>query len=79
MQAMAEGLIALSFALCVLMIPIWLYTKLFKKTFIKTAENPEDEKRKIEELLNLADTMEKRIQTLEAILDKQHPNWRYEL
>jgi Phage shock protein B. len=43
-----------------------------------TAET-EGDKKKIEELLAMADKMENRIDTLESILDKQDPNWRHEV
>jgi Phage shock protein B. len=40
-------------------------------------QESEADKRKIEELLAMADKMENRIETLESILDKQDPNWRH--
>lgn len=76
----AGGIVALSLALCVLIIPIWIMTRLFGKDGAKNVGGgSEDEKRKIELLLGQAEVMEKRLQTLESILDKQHPNWRSEL
>lgn len=79
MVAVAEGIIALSFALCVLIIPIWIMTRVFGKNSRRSEGGAEDEKRKIEHLLGQAEIMEKRLHTLEAILNKQHPNWRSEL
>ncbi len=76
----AGGIIALSFAICALIIPIWIMTRLFGKTGDgQVVGGAQEEKRKIEHLLGQAEVMEKRLQTLEAILDKQHPNWRSEL
>ncbi len=80
MVAVAEGIIALSLALCVLIIPLWIMTRVFGKNSNSRGDGgAEDEKRKIEHLLGQAEVMEKRLQTLEAILDKQNPNWRREL
>ena len=80
MVAVAEGIIALSLALCVLIIPLWIMTRVFGKGHHQAhGGGAEEEKRKIEHLLGQAEVMEKRIQTLEAILDKQQPNWRREL
>lgn len=80
MVSAAWGIVALSLALCVLIIPIWIMTRLFGKpgggSLVGTSE---EEKRKIEHLLGQAEAMEKRLHTLEAILDKQHPTWRSEL
>jgi phage shock protein B len=76
----AGGIIALSFAICVLIIPIWIMTRLFGKPgSAQVGGGAHEEKRKIEHLLGQAEVMERRLQTLEAILDKQHPNWRSEL
>jgi phage shock protein B len=80
MVAVAEGIVALSLALCVLIIPLWIMTRIFGKNGSSRIDGGgEEEKRKIEHLLGQAEVMEKRLQTLEAILDKQHPNWRSEL
>ncbi len=80
MVAVAEGIVALSLALCVLIIPAWIAMRVFGKNGSSRIESgAEEEKRKIEHLLGQAEVMEKRLQTLEAILDKQHPNWRREL
>jgi phage shock protein B len=79
MVAVAEGIIALSLALCVLIVPAWIAMRVFGKGGSRVEGGAEDEKRKIEHLLGQAEVMEKRLQTLEAILDKQHPNWRSEL
>ena len=80
MVAVAEGIVALSLALCALIIPLWIMTRVFgKKDGGRVDGGAEEEKRKIEHLLGQAEVMEKRLQTLEAILDKQHPNWRSEL
>ena len=80
MVAVAEGIVALSLALCVLIIPLWIMTRVFGKNSSNRYDGgAEEEKRKIEHLLGQAEVMDKRLQTLEAILDKQHPNWRSEL
>ncbi len=76
----AWGIIVLSFALCALSVPIWIMTRLFGKSAGgRFSPASEEEIRRIEHLLGQAEVMEKRLQTLEAILDKQHPNWRSEL
>lgn len=79
MVAVAEGIVALSLALCVLIIPLWILMRVFGKGGSRAEGGAEEEKHKIEHLLGQAEVMEKRLQTLEAILDKQHPNWRREL
>jgi Phage shock protein B. len=80
MVAVAEGIVALSLALCVLIIPLWLMTRIFgKNNGSRYHGGAEEDKSKIEHLLGQAEVMERRLQTLEAILDKQHPNWRSEL
>lgn len=78
MIAIAEGIVAISIALCFLAIPVWLLSRLSGRRRM-CAGGSEDDKQKIEHLLGLAETMEARLVTLEAILDKQHPNWRREL
>lgn len=78
MVEVAEGIAALSITLCLLMIPIWFMTRLFGRSRCSTGTT-EEERNKIERLLQIAETMEKRLVTLEAILDKQHPNWRHDL
>lgn len=79
MVAVAEGIVALSLALCVLIIPLWILTRLFGKGRAANDAPVQDEKGKVEHLLGLAEAMEKRLLTLEAILDKHNPNWRREI
>ncbi|MBC6905482.1 envelope stress response membrane protein PspB [Saccharophagus sp. K07] len=78
MVGVAQGIMALSFALCLLIIPLWLMTRIFGRGRCSRGTS-EEERNKIERLLQIAETMEKRLVTLEAILDKQHPNWRHDL
>ncbi|TVZ39731.1 phage shock protein B [Alteromonadaceae bacterium 2753L.S.0a.02] len=63
---------------CVFVAPIWVYMHYKQKNKAVAPEESAADKKKIEELLAMADRMESRIQTLEAILDRQDPNWRHE-
>lgn len=62
---------------CVIVAPIWIIVHYWSRR--GNGDTSREDKQKIEELLNMASTMESRLVTLEAILDKQHPNWRHEL
>lgn len=62
---------------CVMVAPIWIVVHYWSRR--NSGDTSREDKQKIEELLNMAATMESRLVTLEAILDKQHPNWRHEL
>jgi phage shock protein B len=59
----------------VIVAPIWIVmhyrSKGTKQTGISEAEHG-----RLLELTKIADTMMQRIETLEAILDKETPNWR---
>lgn len=62
---------------CVMVAPIWIVVHYWSRR--KNGETSTEDKQKIEELLSMAAKMEERLVTLEAILDKEHPNWRHEL
>lgn len=62
---------------CVMVAPIWIIVHYWSRR--KNGTTSAEDKHKIEELLGMAATMESRLQTLESILDKRHPNWRHEL
>ncbi len=79
MLAIAEGIAALSLALCFLALPVWIFSRLARRHQQGHSDSGGDDKQKIEQLLGQAETMEARLITLEAILDKQHPNWRREI
>lgn len=62
---------------CVVVAPIWIVVHYWSRR--RNGETSIEDKQKIEELLSMAAKMEERLVTLEAILDKEHPNWRHEL
>ncbi|SMF08081.1 phage shock protein B [Alteromonadaceae bacterium Bs31] len=64
----------------VIVAPIWIAMHYRHKNKSKplAAESMED-KKKIEELLAMAEKMENRIETLESILDRQDANWRHDV
>lgn len=76
-----EGLVVLllvpMIVFCVMVAPIWIVVHYWSRR--RSGETSVEDKKKIEELLNMAASMEGRLVTLEAILDKQHPNWRHEI
>ncbi len=59
--------------------PLWVIMHYVHKNKKPQAAESMEDKKKIEELLAMADKMENRIETLESILDKQDPNWRHEV
>lgn len=61
--------------------PIWLLFHYLtrRKSPDQSTGATEADKKKIEELLHTADRLETRLRTLEAILDRQEPDWRKEL
>ena len=61
----------------VMVAPIWIIVHYWSRR--RSGDTSIGDKQKIEELLGMATAMETRLVTLEAILDKQHPNWRHEL
>jgi len=63
---------------CLFVAPTWVVLHYKYKNKQVPVETVGD-KKKIEELLAMADKMENRIETLESILDKQDPNWRHEV
>lgn len=63
----------------VIVAPIWIVLHYRHKSRRVPVEESAADKEKIEELLALAERMEGRIETLEAILDRQDPNWRHEV
>jgi phage shock protein B len=62
----------------VIVAPIWLILHYRSKKQISQGLT-EEEYAHISELSSLADKMSERIQTLEAILDVESPNWREKL
>ncbi|WP_075188100.1 envelope stress response membrane protein PspB [Teredinibacter haidensis] len=64
---------------CLFVAPIWVFMHYKQKGRSAAPEESAADKKKIEELLAMADKMENRIETLESILDKQDPNWRHEV
>lgn len=76
-----EGIVVLfmvpMIVFCVVVAPIWIIVHYWSRR--NSGETSMADKHKIEELLNMAATMETRLVTLESILDKRHPNWRHEL
>lgn len=73
-----EVLKILLILMCVVVAPIWIAAHYRHKKNGDQASVSSD-KEKIEALLVIAERMESRVQTLEAILDKQDPTWRHEL
>ncbi|MFT5350332.1 MAG: phage shock protein B [Gammaproteobacteria bacterium] len=59
----------------VIVAPIWLFLHYRDKGNQQTGLSDADRKN-IDEIIALADTMEKRMQTLESILDNENPHWR---
>lgn len=62
---------------CVIVAPVWIVVHYWTRR--RNGDTSIEDKKKIEDLLNMAASMEGRLVTLEAILDKQHPNWRHEI
>lgn len=58
-----------------LVAPIWLILHYRSKGKMSQGLS-DDERKKLRELANIADEMADRIQTLEAILDAEAPDWR---
>lgn len=60
--------------------PVWIvFHYIFRdKKQARHGESSSEDKKKIEELLAMADQMEERLKTLESILDRENPNWRAE-
>lgn len=63
---------------CVFVAPIWVILH-YRHKNKSTEGGSQEDREKIDELLQLAGRMEQRIQILEEILDKEHPNWRHEI
>ncbi len=55
--------------------PIWLFLH-YRDARVKANLLSSDDNNKLDKMLQLAENMQDRIATLEAILDKEHPDWR---
>lgn len=77
MEGMLFLLVVPMVVFCIIVAPIWIVVHYWSRR--NSGNTSAEDKQKIEELLNMASTMESRLVTLEAILDKRHPNWRHEL
>lgn len=62
---------------CLVVAPLWIIFHYRHKNQV-SAESSEQDREKIEALLNRATKMEDRVAVLEDILDKNHPQWRHE-
>ena len=72
---MEEVIIAPVVVFLVVVAPIWLILHYRSKRQISQGFS-EEEYKQLSELSELADSMSERIQTLEAILDVETPDWR---
>lgn len=82
MEAITGVLVAPLIIFCIFVAPIWIvFHYVFKRKTVDREHSAEagSDKKKIEELVRIADKLESRIQTLEAILDKQDPEWRNDI
>lgn len=82
MEAIIGVLVAPLIIFCIFVAPIWIvFHYVFKRKNADREYSAEagSDKKKIEELVRIADKLESRIQTLEAILDKQDPEWRNDI
>ena len=75
---MEEIIMAPVIIFMVVVAPIWLVLHYRSKKQINQGLSQE-EYIQLSELSEVADTMSERIQTLEAILDAETPNWRSKL
>lgn len=73
------GYVFLSLGLIIFLIfilPIWLWLHYSKKNNGQGSQLTENEIQRLMQLAEQASHMQKRIKTLEDILDAEHPNWR---
>ena len=61
----------------VIVAPIWIVMH-YRSKNTKQSGISESEHQRLKELTQIADSMMERIETLEAILDNEAPNWRKE-
>lgn len=71
------GLLAIPLTLFILFIvPIWLWMHYRNKQQSNGGQLNQQDSQRLATLTEEAQRMKARIQTLEAILDEEHPNWR---
>jgi phage shock protein B len=70
-----EWLVPIAVIFCIFVAPLWLILHYTTKRRQAQGLTREDEKM-LQELWQLANRMESRVNTLETILDSQVPNWR---
>ena len=61
----------------VIVAPIWIVMH-YRSVNRSSSQLSEDERQALEEMLVAVDQMADRIESLESILDADHPNWRHE-
>jgi phage shock protein B len=61
----------------VIVAPIWIVMH-YRSVNRSNSQLSEDDRRALEEMLVAVDQMADRIESLESILDADHPNWRHE-
>tara|TARA_B100001057_G_scaffold461655_1_gene513871 strand:- start:305 stop:562 length:258 start_codon:yes stop_codon:yes gene_type:complete len=61
----------------VIVAPIWIVIY-YRSVNRSSSQLSEDEQQALEEMLVAVDQMADRIESLESILDADHPNWRQE-
>ena len=61
----------------VIVAPTWIVMH-YRSVSRSSSQLSEDERQALEEMLVAVDQMADRIQSLESILDADHPNWRQE-
>jgi len=72
---MEEFLMAPIIVFMVIVAPIWIVMH-YRTAGKKTVGLSDDEQNSLDELAEIANTMEERISTLESILDAETPDWR---
>lgn len=75
---MEEVIVAPVIIFLIIVAPIWLILHYRSKKQVSQGLS-QDEYIQLSELSEMADQMSERIQTLEAILDAETPNWRTKL
>ncbi|RUO31939.1 envelope stress response membrane protein PspB [Aliidiomarina sedimenti] len=75
-----EGLVAIMAAPVIIFMifvaPIWLILHYRSRNKINAGLN-DDERQSLQDLARTAERLQDRIQTLESILDAEHPSWRH--
>ncbi|HET6726083.1 MAG TPA: envelope stress response membrane protein PspB [Gammaproteobacteria bacterium] len=72
---MTDNFVAIFVIFCIFVAPLWIIMHYSTKRRQAASLSREDEKM-LQELWQLANRMESRVNTLETILDSQVPNWR---